>query len=179
MVLFSAHRERLSTHISLVMNSSRFSTLAFASAWSCFTRTGPMSLYTVFLSVNVENSWSERGVMSPQRTYIISEPAHLLDELVLRLLCLEPLPGVNRRGHVALYLLELRRRRLQAVLQGYECLAHPFCVGCGGEHDRPEPLALTARRDGVDQIRANGACALSPRRRTAPAPSYPQHSRSD
>lgn len=44
------------------MNSSRFSTLAFASAWSCFTRMGPMSLYTAFFSVKVENSY-HRGVL--------------------------------------------------------------------------------------------------------------------
>lgn len=37
-------QEELGTHISLRMKSSRVSTLLFASAWSCCTRTGPMSL---------------------------------------------------------------------------------------------------------------------------------------
>ena len=45
-----------STHISLRMKSNRVSTFCFASAWSCWTSTGPTSLYTVFFSVSDANS---------------------------------------------------------------------------------------------------------------------------
>jgi hypothetical protein len=45
-------------HISLVIRSSRSSTFRLASAWSCFTRTGPINLYTSFAGVNWANSYS-------------------------------------------------------------------------------------------------------------------------
>ena len=45
-----------STHISLLMYSNRFSTLALASAESCGTSEGPTSLYMVLWDFNRVNS---------------------------------------------------------------------------------------------------------------------------
>ena len=53
-------QEEESTHISLRMKSNRVSTFCFASAWSCWTSTGPTSLYTVFFSVSDANSYHTR-----------------------------------------------------------------------------------------------------------------------
>lgn len=43
--------------ISLLMKSRRVLTLFFASTWSCSTKTGPTSLYTIFFGPSWSNSW--------------------------------------------------------------------------------------------------------------------------
>jgi len=46
----------MDAYISPVMYSNRLSTLAFASAWSCLSRTEPTSLNTPFWGASVANS---------------------------------------------------------------------------------------------------------------------------
>eukprot|EP01106_Pelomyxa_sp_JSP_P004748 TRINITY_DN1756_c0_g1_i1.p1 TRINITY_DN1756_c0_g1~~TRINITY_DN1756_c0_g1_i1.p1 ORF type:complete len:183 (+),score=47.48 TRINITY_DN1756_c0_g1_i1:223-771(+) len=54
--------------ISDLMNSTRLRTLLLASAVSCFTSTGPTSLYTVALGGNLSNSAATQAVVSTQST---------------------------------------------------------------------------------------------------------------
>lgn len=93
---------------------------------------------------------------------------HLFDELVLGLLGFQPLPRVDRRGQVALYLLELGRRCLQAILQCYKRCAHR--LRCGRGRARRSRGSERRRRSGPN----TGQRRLSSlRRRRPPTPQRP------
>ena len=106
------------THISPRMKSNRVSTFCFASVWSCCISTGPTSLYTVFSGVSDANSCETRaGSVSKPGDERTGARAHLLHELVLGQLRVELLARIDGDREVVLDLLELDRRRLEAVLE--------------------------------------------------------------
>ena len=60
----SGESERVPTHISDLIYSSRFSTFCLASAWSCGTNDGPTSLYTVLWDFRSANSFPSARFIS-------------------------------------------------------------------------------------------------------------------
>lgn len=109
------------THMSLLINSSLVSTFDFASAWSCGTRTGPMSLYTVLFDVRDANSYSTLSTRRLHHNLIRS--SRLFNRLVFLKLSVEFLACVDCGGEFELEGLVLLGCELEFVLEG--------CEGCG------------------------------------------------
>lgn len=113
-------RHERNTHISLPMNSNRVLMLLLASLCSCCTSTGPTCLYTVLFGESFSNSYHtphQHQSQNPHQESHHQKTTHLSNQLILRLLRVQPLPRINSSSEIRLDLLVLRRECLETILE--------------------------------------------------------------
>lgn len=122
------------------MKSNRVFTLAFASACSCSTNTGPICLYTVLFGDKLSNSCIQDISINNMKASRKRTSTHLLHDLVLGPLRIETLSSIDGGREIVLDLLIFRGGRLKTILK---------LLGRGGHRGRRRPARRRTRRASV------------------------------